>query len=294
VDEKHIKKIAQLITEDPDIFNENWEELGIENPFNDRVQITAERLMEPPDEPPWILTTSAWVNKSDLDRFEIINTDAHGKHLVKQFLPGIKLYSTKEGGLEPLSKWHSPDAAIATGFAITFRETIDNNQPTYIAFTRKKPSGQDIDRFIEIVSAKAKPEPGEEWKGAIKQPEQRLTDQTEEQTEDEIEEKLRKNERPRGRGEAALMANHPYHIRQEISVHPLLVLHQTPDFVWSSHTSTIYLGSEEQREQVEYIPRPVSYWSPIGYAEDPVIVNLTSGEQLSFYEATPLEQLFST
>jgi hypothetical protein len=31
--DKHIKKIAKLITEDPDVFNEGWEEEGIKDPF---------------------------------------------------------------------------------------------------------------------------------------------------------------------------------------------------------------------------------------------------------------------
>lgn len=32
MDQDHIRKIAKLITDDPDIINEGWEELGIEDP----------------------------------------------------------------------------------------------------------------------------------------------------------------------------------------------------------------------------------------------------------------------
>jgi hypothetical protein len=42
---KHIKIIAKLITEDPDLFNEGWDEVGIEDPFPDE-QPTGIKKME--------------------------------------------------------------------------------------------------------------------------------------------------------------------------------------------------------------------------------------------------------
>lgn len=305
------KDIARLITEDPDVFNEDWEELGIEDPgLNLNTPKWVEKGYNTTKLVPGILSgieifyTDGRRDKIDQpDIFEEAVSQAQKLSIAKdvdkvefgvidQDTRRLWAFVVSNGKIDPpLPKsnsepsWSGKPAqmlwaiTIPTGDRLVNRAYITGYRDAFIVLYNRKPNQNDVEETVDVISSIMYPkaEPGEEWKGDPNTVGNQRNRQTAPQANarDEIEQMIKDGKRPRSRGEAVMMSMLPSQLRPDVEIHRCWILNPTLGAVWSDGTD-IYFGTRKQFDEIA--DSATRHDDPISSKGDPGLVQLETGD----------------